>query len=333
MNRAWSLITVGEDRQYGGNTGYDDEPHHVYRYDSNVANSKQMSEGDFVVLRNKRSVLGAARITRIDTGPGKKTVRRCPQCGTTGIKLRNHREPQWLCNKGHEFSTPTEIEVEVTKYSAFFGETFTDLQEALSLSQLKQAALRPSDQLSIEEVDLSQLEELLTSQPNALDLISRTLVSDVLGADEADQNREDTFLPTMVDQRQAVLRAIKVRRGQATFRKELIKRYGPACMVTGCTILDLLEAAHIVPYRGAEFNDSQNGLLLRADIHTLFDLNLVWIEPETLRVRLDSSLLDSEYAAFDGKSLVVGSRKPSENCLLARRGPVDRAQRWVAIGD
>lgn len=96
-------------------------------------------------------------------------------------------------------------------------------------------------------------------------------------------------------------------------------------MVTGCTILDLLEAAHIVPYRGDEYNDSQNGLLLRADIHTLFDLNLIWIEPETLRVRLDARLMDSEYAVLEGKALVVGSGRPSESCLLARRGSIDRA--------
>lgn len=270
-------------------------------------------------------MLGAARIIRIDVAPGKKIVRRCPQCGTTGIKLRTQKELPWRCNKGHEFSTPTEAEDEVTTYSAFFGDTFTDLQGALSASQVKQAALRPSDQLSIEEVDLSQAEALLTSHPKALGLISGTLVSGVLGAYEADQNQEATFSPTMSDQRQAVLRAIKVRRGQAAFRRKLIKRYGPACMVTGCTILDLLEAAHIVPYRGDEYNDSQNGLLLRADIHTLFDLNLIWIEPETLRVRLDARLMDSEYAVLEGKALVVGSGRPSESCLLARRGSIDRA--------
>jgi HNH endonuclease len=35
--------------------------------------------------------------------------------------------------------------------------------------------------------------------------------------------------------------------------------------------LDILEAAHISPYRGEEDNHPENGLLLRADLHTLFD--------------------------------------------------------------
>lgn len=323
MSRAWSLITVGEDRQYGGNTGYDDDLRHVYKYDSNVANSKQMSQGDFVLLRDKEVVLGAARIIRIDVAPGKKVVRRCPQCGTTGIKLRSQKQPPWRCNKGHEFSAPTESEDEVTTYSAFFGDTFADLRGTVTASQVKQIALRPSDQLSIEEVDFSQTEALLASHPKALGLISSTLVSGVLGAHEADQNQEAKFSPTMTDQRQAVLRAIKARRGQAAFRKKLVKRYGPACMVTGCTILDLLEAAHIVPYRGDEYNDSPNGLLLRADIHTLFDLNLIWIEPETLRVRLDARLMGTEYAAFEGKALAVASERPSKICLSVRRGSID----------
>ncbi len=324
MSRAWSLITVGEDRQYGGNTGYDDDLRHVYRYDSNVANSKQISEGDFVLLRDKRSVLGAARIVRIESAAGKKIVRRCPQCRITGIKRRTQKELPWRCNKGHEFSAPTEVEDEVTTYSAFFGDTFADLPGTLLASQLKQAALRPSDQLSIEEVDFSQAEALLNLHPKALGLIRSTLVSEALGADEADQDHEANFLPTMTDQRQAVLRAIKVRRGQAAFRKKLIKRYGPTCMVTGCKIVDLLEAAHIVPYRGDEYNNAQNGLLLRADIHTLFDLNLIWIEPETLRVRLDPRLFNTEYAVIEGKALAVASQRPAESCLLARSGAPER---------
>ncbi|MEO2018753.1 MAG: HNH endonuclease signature motif containing protein [Fuerstiella sp.] len=48
----------------------------------------------------------------------------------------------------------------------------------------------------------------------------------------------------------------------------------------------VLEAAHIRPYRRPEDNDVQNGLLLRADIHTLFDLNLLGIEPGTWQIHI-----------------------------------------------
>lgn len=69
-------------------------------------------------------------------------------------------------------------------------------------------------------------------------------------------------------------RAIAYRRGQSVFRRDLMYAYSSVCAVTGTTASDVLEAAHIYPYRGAHTNRVDNGLLLRADIHTLFDLNM-----------------------------------------------------------
>jgi putative restriction endonuclease len=57
MSRAWSCIAVGDDRQYGGNSGYDDELTSKYSFDSNVANHKQVSKGDLIVLRDSRRAL------------------------------------------------------------------------------------------------------------------------------------------------------------------------------------------------------------------------------------------------------------------------------------
>lgn len=77
------------------------------------------------------------------------------------------------------------------------------------------------------------------------------------------------------DARQRELRAVFLRRGQEKFRKDLINAYKSRCAVTGCNIVEILEAAHIIPYRGEHTNRCNNGLLLRADIHTLFDLGLL----------------------------------------------------------
>ena len=46
--RAWALIVITGRRQYGGNRGYEDDLTEVYRYDSDVANSRKLSEGDIV---------------------------------------------------------------------------------------------------------------------------------------------------------------------------------------------------------------------------------------------------------------------------------------------
>lgn len=104
------------------------------------------------------------------------------------------------------------------------------------------------------------------------------------------------------DARVWALRAVAQRRGQATFRAQLLEAYGRRCAITGCTAEAVLEAAHILPYRGEHTNRVDNGLLLRADVHTLFDLGLVWVTDE-LRVAIASSLRGTEYEGLEGREL------------------------------
>jgi predicted restriction endonuclease len=87
------------------------------------------------------------------------------------------------------------------------------------------------------------------------------------------------------------------------FRQALLNAYGCSCAISGCTIEVLLEAAHIVPYRGAQTNIVANGLLLRADLHKLFDLHLLCIDPDTRIIQLSGELKDSEYSRFDNVRL------------------------------
>lgn len=86
------------------------------------------------------------------------------------------------------------------------------------------------------------------------------------------------------DARKRALRAIVLRQGQGTFRRKLLEVYGGTCCITGCAFEQVLEAAHIQPYRGEHTNAVENGLLLRADVHTLFDLYLLWIDRKRLAV-------------------------------------------------
>jgi hypothetical protein len=90
-----------------------------------------------------------------------------------------------------------------------------------------------------------------------------------------------------------VLRAIWNRRGQPEFRNNLIKAYAGRCAATGCDVLDALEAAHIFPYATAQTYAPSDGLLLRADMHTLFDLYMISVDPTTWTIRLAPSLAES----------------------------------------
>lgn len=113
------------------------------------------------------------------------------------------------------------------------------------------------------------------------------------------------------------------RQGQSQFRKALLKAYNGRCVVTGCDIEAALEAAHIIPYCLTKDNHILNGLLLRADIHTLFDFNLVVIDPDTRFVYLDNRLQQSDsYRSFHRSSSV------SPPCSLINYQPWLDAIRW-----
>ena len=64
----------------------------------------------------------------------------------------------------------------------------------------------------------------------------------------------------------------------------------------------MLEAAHVLPYKGDHTNRVDNGLLLRADLHTLFDCQLLWITADNT-VALAPALLATDYASLQGLPL------------------------------
>jgi hypothetical protein len=127
-----------------------------------------------------------------------------------------------------------------------------------------------------------------------------------------------SYVPTTGDSREAVLRQIKARRGQQGFRDGLRRRYGDKCMISGCTIMDIVEAAHIKQYRGEDDNHPENGLLLRVDLHTLFDLNLLGIEPSTLTVKIHPDGKKDGYQHLEGKKLLCGPAGPSPEAIVYR---------------
>jgi hypothetical protein len=124
------------------------------------------------------------------------------------------------------------------------------------------------------------------------------------------------------DARQWIETAIVRRQGQGRFRAELLDAYGGKCAITGFEVTATLEAAHIVPYRGKETNIAQNGLLLRADIHTLFDLGLLSINEKTMTVIISPVLYKSSYAALQGAFIHLPTDKakhPSKNAIAEHR--------------
>jgi hypothetical protein len=124
--------------------------------------------------------------------------------------------------------------------------------------------------------------------------------------EESDALPSDAFDPQSVeDGRRRIFAAVHIRQGQSTFRRRLMKAYGAKCAITGMRTVWVLEAAHITAYMGAKTNTVTNGLLLRADLHTLFDLGLISIEPNERKVKVSKQLAGSTYAKLDGKKLLM----------------------------
>ncbi len=119
------------------------------------------------------------------------------------------------------------------------------------------------------------------------------------------------------------------RRGKSAVRQKLLEAYKCRCAITGCNAEAALEAAPILRTGTPESSSASNWLLLRADIHTLFDLNLIAIEPYTLTVRLAPNLSNTTYSALSGQPLNLPAdpaATPSTEALQQRWNQC----RWTA---
>jgi putative restriction endonuclease len=120
------------------------------------------------------------------------------------------------------------------------------------------------------------------------------------------------------DARLRVQQQIVRRQGQSAFRGKLMEAYQGRCAVTACDAPSVLEAAHLCPYRGPDSNQVTNGLLLRADIHTLLDLGMLAPDPATRRIKVSPQLAGTYYGKFDGRPLaepVTKAERPAEEAL------------------
>lgn len=131
------------------------------------------------------------------------------------------------------------------------------------------------------------------------------------------------FDPTSVeDGRERIVAAIVRRQGQPAFRSTLLRAYEGRCAISDCDVQAALEAAHIIPYKGPQTDHTGNGLLLRSDLHTLFDLGLIVVDTSTMTVLLANDLEGSCYQEYAGTRVTLPkdrSKRPSLEALDEHR--------------
>ena len=98
----------------------------------------------------------------------------------------------------------------------------------------------------------------------------------------------------------------KTRLGQQRFREAMLARFGESCAFTGPQPPGALEAAHLYLYSTTPEHDIRGGLLLRCDLHALFDRCLLTIDPGRWTIQIAPEL--TRYpglAALDGQPVLL----------------------------
>lgn len=196
-------------------------------------------------------------------------------------------------------SSPSTVEVALAdkNIARLYGKTPASVAEWLSYltAHIGQAVKSPTSQgyprISFKTIQSGNLlvqaiQSFLSGNPYLLPEEIRPISGDRLTTDEE------------------VLATIWARRGQPDFRARLLRAYDSRCPITGCDVVDALEAAHITPYAEEHDYGVTNGILLRGDIHTLFDLFLISVDPNNWTVRI-APILTGSYGELDGKNLAL----------------------------
>jgi putative restriction endonuclease len=317
-NNIWILKSKGVESAFGGNEGYPDEVTSHYVYDSTVKNYDKIAKGDIVVISGKKHIEGFGRIENILVKQNiiKKRYR-CPVCNSQEHYERKNISPKYKCRNKHEFDTPSEEKIKVDQFTALYESTYLAAPPRTSVKILESYYINRNFYYSIQRIKPDFIQNSFPELNRRLTLSSKvSFQSPVVTITPPKSN----YTPSTNDTRilKSVLRTN--REGQSKFRDDLFSFYGPKCMLTQCNIGPAIEASHICPYRGKKDNHIANGLLLRRDLHAIFDADLIGIHPVTLKIYIHPSLKNSEYSKFKDQTIKINRNDygPSNEALKLR---------------
>ncbi len=285
---AWSLLSLTATAH--GVLAYPDELGVRYVYDTTVPNGRYVTLGDLAVVRDNRYVFGAGWIDSIETASDRKIRYRCPNCTSTDFKYRSKKQFAYRCAKcTTEFDVPAREELDVQVFTANYSRTFRLADRPFPVRALDSAYIARSQQNAIRRLDAAQLRPVLETHLVTGEPWWGTHV------------REDERIPGGHG-----VGLSKTRVGQQRFREAMLARYGEACAFTGPQHPGALEAAHLYLYSQNPEHDIRGGLLLRSDLHALFDRWLITIDPETWSIQIAPELMRYPgLATLDGQPVLL----------------------------
>jgi hypothetical protein len=315
MSKAWGLLTVDEsERNYSGNAGYEDVLGKRYIWDENVPSRKEISKGDLVILRDGKYVLGLAWIDTITPRPGSKDRFRCPRCTSTKFYPRTTKLPKYRCDKcKYEFDHPTVEHLdELMFYEADYERTWQPLDVVMPKHVLEPAFLGGAKQNGIRELNADHAKQIIEAVQPSGDLWW------------ASSTETKVRLP---GGHYAVLG--KARIGQQRFREEMLKRFKGCCAISGPLPGGMLDAAHVYRYADEGEHYLEGGLLLRRDLHALFDRWELLIDPDDdWRVWIKPDFVQfAEVWRFNGKPLLADKKARPQADYLRIHAAITR-EKW-----
>lgn len=302
LPQAWLLRSVPDEENRSAASGkvYDDALEFRYVYDSKVPNHKNVREGDFVLIRDNSILLGSAVIRKIESYEADKVMTYCPTCGSTRITFKS--DGLWRCDgkclrrdnlkpEQRLHKNPPQKTETVQRFIAYYGDTWAELIGAADKDSFKDLSVpgKYNTQNSIVALDtakvLEWLESLNTSGIHLLPL-------------------GDTHGVPVNPRGGFTMRTVRARKGQPQFRQELLNRFGNMCAFTGACHTAALDAAHLYSYAREGEHRVDEGLLLRKDLHKLFDSELVGVS-SSRTLLLHPGLGNTQYQSLAGARLKV----------------------------
>ncbi|HXN18464.1 MAG TPA: HNH endonuclease [Candidatus Binatus sp.] len=190
----------------------------------------------------------------------------------------------------------------------------------LSLPVPKEQWERPASGTELDSKAARAIDTIIDSKiPRSLLVGSREIAS----ADDSEQQ---------VDRYRKLIEQL-TRPEQRRFREKIRELYRNKCAVTGCITQTVLEAAHISTRKGVDDNSPQNGILLRADVHALFDSFLIALSEDGTRLEVSSEVTDPSYEHLKNAIVARPDTAPSvENIRHHRERFHKMCQRRIGSG-
>jgi hypothetical protein len=272
----------------------------------NVEHWFHMGVGDFVLMRYDGAYRHYGKVLgRYDNGRAAKAI------------WGDGDEPDSVCELMFFLTEPISISLPIDELKDYLACDVAAFQQV------------PKDDAERIEADFGSIERFFRRRLLNTGAGGPMLdMSGIIRLSERQQATARSFDPTSTkDGRQKTVETITMRRGQPNLRRSLLVAYDYQCAVTGCNSLDALEVTYIIPYKGKYTHNAANAILLRADLHTLFDLGKLAVDTKTMTIILSDELAESSYRILAGRPL----KFPQNETLRPNKEALDLHRRLVGL--